>query len=107
MELERYTFVLLREPPDPTDYPEERQNEIQEQHLAHLGELHARGVLLLAGPFRDQPDPLLRGLCLLTTSVDETRELMEDDPAVRAGLLVVDVMSFLTAPGSLPASGSS
>ena len=85
MELERYTFVLLREPPDPTDYPEERQNEIQEQHLAHLGELHARGVLLLAGPFRDQPDPLLRGLCLLTTTVDETRELMEERSGCACG----------------------
>jgi uncharacterized protein YciI len=49
VELERYTFVLLRRPPDPTEYPAERLNEIQEQHLAHLGELRARGVLLLAG----------------------------------------------------------
>jgi uncharacterized protein YciI len=104
--LERYTF-LLRRRPDQTEYPEERLNEIQEQHLAHLGELHERGVLLLSGPFRDQPDPSLRDLCVLTTCVDESRELMENDPAALAGLLVVDVMSFLTAPGSLPASGSS
>jgi uncharacterized protein YciI len=107
MDLERYTFVLLRRPPDATDYPEERLNEIQEQHLAHLGELHRRGVLLLAGPFDDQPDESLRGLCVLTTGVDETRELMARDPAVLAGRLVVDVMSWWTARGSLPASGSS
>jgi uncharacterized protein YciI len=107
VELERYTFVLLRRPPDPTEYPAERLNEIQEQHLAHLGELRARGVLLLAGPFGDQPDESLRGLCVLTTGVDETRELMANDPAVRAGRLVAEVMSWWTAPGSLPASGSS
>ncbi len=107
MELERYTFVLLRRPPDAPDYPAERLDQIQEQHLAHLGELHARGVLLLAGPFEDQPDESLRGLCVFTTSLDETRELMANDPAVRAGRLAADVMSWWTARGSLPASGSS
>ena len=107
MELERYTFVLLRRPPDAPDYPDERLEEIQEQHLAHLAELHGRGVLLLAGPFSDQPDEALRGLCVLTAGVGETRELMANDPAVRAGRLVAEVMSWWTAPGSLPTSGSS
>ena len=107
MELERYSFVLLRRPPDAPDYPAERLEEIQEQHLAHLAELHERGVLLLAGPFGDQPDDSLRGLCVFTTSVDETRELMGRDPAVLAGRLAVDVMSWWTARGSLPASESS
>jgi uncharacterized protein YciI len=107
VEVERYTFVLLRRPPDAPDYPQEQLDEIQQQHLAHLQELRKRGVLLLAGPFDDQPDESLRGLCVLTTDVDETRELMANDPAVRAGRLVADVMSWLTAPGSLPASASS
>ena len=107
VELERYTFVLLRRPPDAPDYPEERLNEIQREHLAHLGELHRRGVLLLSGPFGDQPDASLRGLCVLTTGIEETRELMANDPAVRAGRLVADVMSWWTAAGSLPKSASS
>ena len=107
MELERYTFVLLRRPPDAPDYPEARLDEIQEQHLAHLAELHERGVLLLAGPFGDQPDEALRGLCVFTTGVGETRQLMARDPAVLAGRLAPEVMSWWTAPGSLPASGSS
>jgi len=107
VELKQYTFVLLRRPPDAPDYPEERLNEIQEQHLANLAELHERGVLLLAGPFGDQPDESLRGLCVMTTGVSETRELMANDPAVKAGRLVPEVMSWWTAPGSLPASASS
>jgi uncharacterized protein YciI len=107
IDLERYTFVLLRRPADAPDYPEERLDEIQKQHLAHLAELRECGVLLLAGPFGDQPDESLRGLCVLTTGVDETRELMARDPAVLAGRLAADVMSWWTARGSLPASGSS
>ena len=82
MDLERYTFVLLRRPADAPDYPDERLDELQEQHLAHLQSLRDRGVLLLAGPFRDQPDVSLRGLCLLA-SLEETRALMADDPSVR------------------------
>ena len=107
MELKRYTFVLLRRPPNAPDYPEERLDQIQEQHLAHLGQLRERGVLLLSGPFGDQPDESWRGLCVLTTSIDESRELMSQDPAVLAGRLVPDVLSWWTPRGSLPASASS
>jgi len=107
VELKRYTFVLLRRPPNAPDYPEERLDQIQEQHLAHLGQLRERGVLLLSGPFGDQPDESWRGLCVLTTSIDESRELMSQDPAVLAGRLVPDVLSWWTPRGSLPASGSS
>jgi uncharacterized protein len=100
-ELERYSFVLLRRPPDAPDLPEERLEEIQEQHLAHPGELYERGVLLLSGPFGDQPDESFRGLCVLTTSLEETRELLAGDPAVRAGRLAADVMSWWTRKGAL------
>ena len=93
MELERYTFVLLRRPPDAPDYPEEQLEEIQEQHLAHLAAMHRRRMLLLSGPFDDQPDESLRGLCVYTTSLEETREITAQDPAVRAGRLVADVMT--------------
>ena len=107
MELERFTFVLLRRPPDAPDYSEERLEQIQEEHLANLARLRERGVLLLAGPFDDQPDESLRGLCVFTTGTEETRGLMAEDPAVLAGRLVADVMSWWTERGSLPTSGSS
>jgi uncharacterized protein YciI len=107
VELERYSFVLLRRPADAPDYPEERLNEIQEQHLANLGALRQRGVLLLAGPFGDQPDEALRGLCMFDAGLDETRALMAADPAVAAGRLAADVMTWWTLPGSLRTSASS
>jgi uncharacterized protein YciI len=107
VELERYSFVLLRRPADAPAFSEERLAEIQEQHLAHLSELSDRGVLLLAGPFGDQPDDAMRGLCIFDAGLDETRALMAEDPAVAAGRLAVDVMTWWTAPGTLRASGSS
>lgn len=106
MDLERYTFVLLLRPPDAPNYPEERLAEIQERHLAHLQSLRERGVLLLSGPFDDQPDESLRGLCVMTTGLAATRELMAHDPAVRAGRLEPLVMSWWTHRGALRATGS-
>jgi uncharacterized protein YciI len=107
VELESFTFVLLRRPPAAPDLPEKRLEEIQEQHLAHLAALHDRGVLLLAGPFDDQPDEALRGMCILSTTLEETRAIMAEDPAVVAGRLVVDVMTWWTQRGSLGTSESS
>jgi uncharacterized protein len=105
-ELERFSFVLLRRPEGAPEYSDERLEELQEQHIAHLASLHERGVLLLAGPFGDRTDESLRGLCVFSLGLDETRELMSQDPSVRAGRMVPDVMSWWTARGSLPASAS-
>jgi uncharacterized protein YciI len=101
MELESYTFVLLRRPDDAPDFPEEELDQLQEQHLAHLDAMRARGVLLAAGPFGDQPDESWRGLCLYRTSIEETRALAEQDPSVRAGRLAVDVFTWCTKKGAV------
>jgi len=100
-ELERYTFVLLRRPADAPDLSERELNELQARHLAYLDELRARGVLAVAGPFDDQPDESWRGFCLFRVDLDEARALADEDPAVKAGRLVVDVMTWLTRPGSI------
>ena len=59
-------------------------------------------MLLLSGPFDDQSDESLRGLCVFDLGVDDARALMANDPAVRAGRLVADVMSWWTLTGSVP-----
>ena len=48
--------------------------------------LRASGHVVTNGPVVEQPDPSLRGLTFYRTgSVEESRRLAEDDPAVRAG----------------------
>ena len=101
MELERFTFVLLRRPDDAPDLPEAELHALQEQHLAHLREMRARGVLAAAGPFEGQPDESLRGFCLYVTDEDETRRLVELDPSVRARRMAADVFSWWTAKGAV------
>ncbi len=101
MELDGYSFVLLKRGPRALEYSDEELGRLQEQHLAHLAEMREQGHLLLAGPFSEQPDETLRGFCLYRTSVEETRRLAESDPSVRAGRMAVDVMGWWTARGAL------
>ena len=102
MELDGYSFVLLKRGPRALEFSEEELERLQAQHLSHLDAMREQGHLLVAGPFSDQPDETLRGFCLYRTSVEETRRLAESDPSVQAGRMAVDVMGWWTKRGSLP-----
>jgi uncharacterized protein len=102
MELDSFTFVLLRRGPRADDYSEEELEELQAGHLAFLDEMRERGHLLLAGPFRDQEDETKRGLAVYRTSLEDTLRLIEEgDPSVRAGRMSVEIMTWLTRKGAL------
>jgi uncharacterized protein len=102
MELDRYSFVLLKRGPKAAEFSDDELDVLQAQHLAHLKAMTEQGHLVLAGPFSDQPDETLRGFCLYRTDPEETRRLAESDPSVRAGRMAVDVMGWWTKKGSLP-----
>jgi uncharacterized protein YciI len=104
-EFDRYTLVLLRRPADAPALPEEEIDALQERHLAHLSAMRERGALLVAGPFSNQPDDALRGMCLYRVGLEEARRLAEEDPAVKAGRLAVDVLTWSTAKGALAFPG--
>jgi uncharacterized protein len=101
MEFDTYTLVLLRRGPRALEFSDVELEELQAQHLAHLDAMRARRVLLVAGPFDEQPDETFRGLALYRTDLEETRRLAEQDPSVRAGRMAVDVMTWLTRKGEL------
>ena len=101
MELDGYSFVLLKRGPRAHEFSDEELEQLQAQHLGHLDAMREQGHLLLAGPFSDQEDESLRGFCLYRTSVEETRRLAESDPSVRAGRMAVDVMGWWTGRGAL------
>jgi uncharacterized protein YciI len=101
MEFDTYTLVLLRRGPRALEFSEAELEQLQAQHLAHLDAMRDRGVLLVAGPFDDQPDETFRGLALYRTDLEETQRLAEQDPSVQAGRMAVDVMTWLTKKGEL------
>jgi uncharacterized protein len=106
MNLEAFELVILRRPPDAPAYDQETLDRIQREHLAYLAGLRASGHVATNGPVLDQPDESLRGLTFFRTgSLAEARRLAERDPAVRAGRLTVEVMTWWCPPGSLARAG--
>jgi uncharacterized protein YciI len=101
VELDTYTFVLLRSGPRAADFDDAELEELQRAHLAFLDEMRELGHMVLAGPFRDQVDETKRGFCLYRTGLEDTRALIEQDPSVRAGRMAVEAMTWLTPKGEL------
>ena len=101
MELEHYTLVLMRRGSRAFEFSDAELEGLQAAHLAHLDEMTKLGKLAGAGPFSDQPDDSLRGLCFYRCGIDEARELAERDPSVQAGRMAVEVMTWWTKKGSV------
>ena len=101
MELDSYTFVLLRRGPHADEFGDEELEELQRGHLAFLDRMREESHLVVAGPFRHQQDETKRGFGIYRTGLDETRSLTEQDPAVRAGRMAVELMTWLRRKGAL------
>ncbi len=100
--MEKYYLVLLKRPARPAEMDAKALEALQDKHLAHLRAMHATGKLVVAGPFDEQKDASLRGMCLYKVgSADEARKLAEGDPAVKAGRLEVDVLAWWVEKGAM------
>ena len=106
MDLEAFELVLLRRPASPSDYPDEDLDRIQREHIAYHAELRAAGHVATNGPVDGPADPSLRGLTFYRTgSLEDSRQLAEADPAVRAGRLTVEIMTWYCPPGTMSKPG--
>ena len=106
VEIEAFELVMLRRPAGAPDYPEAELERIQREHLAHHARLRESGQLVTNGPVDGPPDPSLRGLAFYRTgSVEAARRLAEADPAVVAGRLVVEIMTWYCPPGTMSLPG--
>ena len=106
MDLEAFELVLLRRPASAPDNPEKELERIQREHLAYHAGLREAGHVVTNGPVDGQPDPSLRGLAFYRTgSLERSRQLAEADPAVRAGRLAVEIMTWYCPPGTMSRPG--
>ncbi|MDP7111949.1 MAG: YciI family protein [Myxococcota bacterium] len=100
-EFEAYTLVLLRGGDAWTAESTPESDALQADHLAHLEAMWNSGKLVVAGPFDEQDDANLRGLCLYRAPLAEARALAEADPSVVAGRLRVEAMTWWVGKGQL------
>lgn len=76
-------------------------------HLAHLQRLAAAGVVLLFGRTQTTDAATFGIVIFRADSADEARRIMEEDPAVRAGVMRADLFPFRVAgvgPGLSPSA---
>lgn len=99
-EMESIQLVLLMRAPTWKKLPAEEAEALQKRHIGHLEAMGKAGLAVVAGPFSDQSDPAYRGICLYRVpTAAEARKLAEQDPAVQAGQLRVEVMTWWYGKG--------
>jgi hypothetical protein len=98
MDFDRFSVALLVLREDPPLLSESEAAELQDNHMAHLADLHEAGQLLAAGPLTDAH---FRGLMILSVDESTARRLLEEDPAVRGGRLEALFLPWTVPAGTL------
>jgi len=100
--MEKYYLVLLKRPANPPQLEQKTLEDLQKRHLEHFKSMYLAGKMVVAGPFDEQKDPTLRGLCLYRVgSLEEARKLAEGDPMVQARRLEVEVLAWWVEKGAV------
>jgi uncharacterized protein YciI len=101
MRFDRYTVILLTLRPDAPVMTDEEADELQDRHMAYGADLQARGLVLARGPLSEQDDERFRGFSVWSVDAETARKHAEGDPAVRAGRLAVNVMTWMMPAGNI------
>jgi uncharacterized protein len=103
MEFERYTITLLILRADAPPLADDALNALQDEHMAHLADLHEAGHLLAAGPLLGASERTFRGLSIWRADPDQVRAFIEEhpDPAVTAGRFRVEVIPWMVPSGAM------
>jgi uncharacterized protein len=97
-EMRMYVFGTLKRGPNAGKGDKAEQDKIQAGHMANIQKMAAAGKLIVAGPMGDDGD--LRGIFIFDAkSVDEVKAMAEEDPAIKAGRLVLELHPWYAAAG--------
>lgn len=91
--MRKYVIAFLYRGERVEEYTEEQRKAIQEGHMANINRLVEDGKMVMAGPFFGNEE--LRGLFFFAVeSVEEAEELTASDPAIKAGVLKMDLKEW-------------
>ena len=89
-----YTIVVLHKTPRSE---EPGADKIVWEHGRRNFELRRDGKLCVVCPVRDERD--VSGIGIFSTDVKATREIMDEDPGVKAGIFVYETHATRSFPG--------
>lgn len=96
---ETYVLVYLKSGPSVKEKSKEERTSIQAAHLANIQKLAREKKLVVAGPFGAVVhDKARRGIFILDVRTEaEARELTNTDPAVKEGVLEMELHPIVTS----------
>lgn len=96
---DRWVFAFLVSGPNAASTPAAERDKLQGEHMANIGRLANEDKLVVAGPFgEERPAAELRGIFIFDTrDVAQAREWTNTDPAVKAGVLAMELAPLHSA----------
>jgi len=92
--MKQYVLVILKTGPKDASIQGKERDEIFAGHFSNIERLANEGKLIVAGPF-GKNDLQFRGLFIFhATSVEEAQKLAGTDPAVKAGILELELIPW-------------
>lgn len=98
-DMKTYYLVFLKRGPN-QNQDSVTLKKLQEGHMAHLTKMADAGKMDLAGPIMKK-DSELRGICVYNVPTkEEAEKLVNEDPMVKAGRLVAEILPWYSAKGA-------
>lgn len=98
-EMKTYFVVFKKKGPN-RNQDSVTADRIQREHLLFLTRMYNEGHALMLGPITD--DSEIRGITVYNTkTAEEAKRLAEQDPAVIAGRLIIEVHPWYTIKGAI------
>ncbi|MBS4174673.1 YciI family protein [Bacillus sp. FJAT-49736] len=91
-----YTLKLIPELIDPKNWTD-KENQIVGNHFTRLKELLNQGKLVLAGRTQTMDEDTFGIVILQVESEEEATLLMNDDPAVKEGVMTAEMFPYKVA----------
>ena len=89
--MKTYVLAILKTGPNDAKLAGSERTEMFKGHMANIERLASEGKLAVAGPF-GKNDANFRGIFILNAAtVEEARKLVDTDPVVKSGVMVVDL----------------
>lgn len=94
MGMRSYVLAILKTGPKDAEIKGKERDNMFKGHFANMGRLAGEGKLSVAGPFAKN-DKTFRGLFILNVAtVDEAQALVNTDPVVKSGMMIVDLVPW-------------
>lgn len=94
---DKYMFVFLNSNPDKEELTKAKTDSLQKGHMANIQRLAKENKLLVAGPFEGGG-----GIFILnTTMMNEAKEWINTDPAIKANRYRIEILPWTPRKGSV------